>query len=121
MPDYHPPKVWIRKCRVEAYFDMGNTLFAKAIKPLMDELDIKPHLVGDVSLFYRRIDLDRVAGEYVRRSGQSGSHPKEKNPCKTILDCQNVKAARTGKSIKRSGIGDRKLSYEKQREQLTGS
>lgn len=105
-------KRWIRKCRAAAYLDMGETLFNKTIKPLLPE----PFKVGDAGLFYEKVDLDHAADEYIKRSGQSKTnHDEEKPTCKVIQGCQNERTVPTTKSTKRSGTGDRSLSYEKQR------
>jgi hypothetical protein len=115
MQELVSPKRWIRKCRAAAYFDMGETLFNKTIKPLLPE----PYKVGEAGLFYERVDLDRAADKYISRSGQSRANTLEQRQCKTTQDCQNEEEAPITRSIKQSGTGDRKLSYGKQRAHLS--
>ncbi|BAZ93796.1 phosphoribulokinase [Thiohalobacter thiocyanaticus] len=103
----------IRACRAPAYFDMGETLFNRYIKPLIPT-DIR---FGERGVFYRKVDLDWALEEYLRRSGQSGHDrniPMEET-CESIPDCQNAVTPRTGRSTKQSSTGGRKLSYAKAR------
>jgi len=100
-------KRWIRKCRAASYLDMGNTLFNKAIRPLLPP----PFVVGDVSLFYERSELDRAADEYLKRSGQSS------RKVKVAADDESAQVSDqkvyNSKTIRRSRTGDRGLSYKK--------
>jgi hypothetical protein len=101
---------------------MGKTLFNKEIKPLIEEMNVHTIPVGDVSKFYRRIDLDRVEEEYVRRSGQSGLQNNEEiTTCESTQDCQKGKEAHSGKSIRKSVSTSKRPSYAKVRAHAIGS